>query len=56
MIDQFEAEKCLHAASADNLALMMIDDRPNPREIQMVQIPGPGSRGKSPGEDVGALN
>ena len=37
MIDQLEDKKCLHAASADNLALMIIDNRPNPRAIQMVQ-------------------
>ena len=39
MIDQFEAEKC---SSTDNLGLMIIDNRPNPPAIQMVQIPGPG--------------
>ena len=41
MIDQFEAEKCLHASSTDNLRLMIIDNRSDPRAIQMVQIPGP---------------
>ena len=42
MICQFEAEKCLHAASTDNLALMIIGNRPDPRAIQTVQIPEPG--------------
>ena len=48
MADQFEAEKCLHAGSTDNLVLMIIDNRsdpratPPPQAIQMVQIPGPG--------------
>ena len=27
MVDQFEAEKCIHAASTDNLVLMIIDNR-----------------------------
>ena len=31
LIDQFEAEKYLHAASTDNLVLMIIDKRPDPR-------------------------
>ena len=42
MIDQFEGEKCLHAASTDNLQFMRIDNRSDPRANQMVQIPGPG--------------
>ena len=42
MIDQFQAEKCLHEASTDNLQLTMVDNSPKPRAIQMVQIPGPG--------------
>ena len=42
MIDQFEAKKYLNAASIDNLVLMILDNRPEPRAIQMVQIPGPG--------------
>ena len=42
MVDQFEALKCLHAASTDNLVLMIIDDRSDPRAIQMVQIPRSG--------------
>ena len=31
MIDQFEAEKCLHAASTDNLRLIITDYSPDPR-------------------------
>ena len=31
MVDQFEAEKCLHAASTDNLVLMIEDNRSGPR-------------------------
>ena len=46
MTDQFEAGKCLHAASTDNLVLIGNGQkgRPpgNPWTIQMVQIPGPG--------------
>ena len=30
MIDQFEAEKCLQAASVDNSVLMIIDNRSDP--------------------------
>ena len=41
MVDQFEAEKCLHMAYADNLVLMIIDNRSDPQAIQMVQILGP---------------
>ena len=52
MVDQFEAEKCLRAASTDNLVLMIIDNRSDPRTaprqplgqppaIQVAQIPGP---------------
>ena len=52
MVDQFEAEKCLHGASTDNLVLTIIDNRSdpkaaprqppgNPQAIQMGQIPGP---------------
>ena len=40
MIHQLEAGKYLHAASTDNLALTIIDNRPDPQTIQMVQIPG----------------
>ena len=29
IIDQFEAEKCLHAASTDNLRLMITDNSPD---------------------------
>ena len=32
MVDQSEAEKCLHAASTDNLVLMTIDNRSAPRQ------------------------
>ena len=39
MIDQFEAEKCLHATSTDNLVLMIIYDKPDPQAIQMEQRP-----------------
>ena len=42
MTGQFEAEKCLHAASAYNLVLMIIDNRPDPRAIQIVKILEPG--------------
>ena len=31
IIDQFEAEKCLHPASTDNLRLMITDNSPDPR-------------------------
>ena len=31
IIDQFEAEKCLHAASTDNLRLMITDNSSDPR-------------------------
>ena len=41
MVDQFEAKKCLYAASTDNLVLMIIDNTCDPRAIQMVKIPGP---------------
>ena len=30
MIDQFEAEKCLHAASTENFRLMLTDNSPDP--------------------------
>ena len=61
MIDQFEAEKHLHAVSADNLVLMITDNKPDPRAIQTVQIPGPGLRVGAkprglPWGDVGAWN
>ena len=55
MIGQFEAEKCLHAASTDNLVLIIIDNRPNPRATQMIQIPGPG-RCKTLGGLLGGLD
>ena len=29
MIDQFEAKRCLHLASTDNLVLTIIDNRPD---------------------------
>ena len=55
MVDQFEVEKCLYAASIDNLVLTIIENRSdpkaaprqplgqrvNPQAIQMGQIPGP---------------
>ena len=64
MVHQFEAEKCLHAALTVNLVLWhyVIGSTPgDPREIQMVQIPGPGLKvGENPqglpGGDVGAWN
>ena len=31
MINQFEAEKCLHAPSTDNLRLMIIENSPDPQ-------------------------
>ena len=56
MVDQFEAEKCLHAALTDNLVLMIIDNRCDPREIQMVKIPGPGLKvGAKPRELPGRM-
>ena len=30
MIDQFKAEKCLHATPAGDLVLMIIDNKPDP--------------------------
>ena len=42
MTDQFEAEKCLHTESTDNLRLMIIDNSTDPRAMQMVQIWEPG--------------
>ena len=65
MIDQFEAKKCLHAASTDNLLLMIIDNRPTPGQPlgnSDGTNPGTqtGSRCKTPGVargwDVGAWN
>ena len=47
MIDQFEAEKCLDAASADNLIFMIIDNRPNPRAT--AGQPASNSDGTNPG-------
>ena len=57
MVDQFEAEKYLYAASTDNLVLTIIDNRSDPkaalgqpRAIQMGQIPGPELKvGAKPG-------
>ena len=59
MVDQFEAEKCLlcfYAASTDNLALMIIDNRSDPKAAPrqpLGQPPGnpdgtnPGTRAES---------
>ena len=47
MADQFEAEKCLHVASTDNLGLMIIDNRSDPRKTSG-QPPG-NSDGTNPG-------
>ena len=48
MVGQFEAEKCLHPVSTDNLELMIKDNRSDTRgnswAIQMIQIPGPGMK------------
>ena len=70
MIDQFEAEKCLYAASTDNLVLTIIDNRSDPKAAlrqPLGQLPGNSngtnprtraeSRSKTPGVargDVGA--
>ena len=50
MVDQFEAEKCLHAALADNLVLMIIDNRSDPRATPW-RPPG-NSDGTNPGTRV----
>ena len=45
MVDQFEAEMCLHTAPTDNLVLTIIDDRSDSREVPrqtLWQPPGPG--------------
>ena len=47
MVDQFEAEKCLHALSTDNLVLTIIDNRSDPRAAPR-QPPG-NSDGTNPG-------
>ena len=39
MVDQFEAEKCLYAASTDNLVLTIIDNRSDPWAV-LRQPPG----------------
>ena len=56
MVDQFEVEKCLHAASTDNLILMIIDKRSDPRASDGTN---PGiraeSRCKTPGVSQGTL-
>ena len=72
MVDQFETEKCLYAASTDNLVLTIIDNRSDPKAAPrqpLGQPPGnsdgtnPGTRAesrcKTPGVawgDVGAWN
>ena len=43
MIDQFQAEKCLHAASTDNLVLMIMDKRADSKQ------PPDNSDGTNPG-------
>ena len=43
MIDQFETEKCLYAASADSLVLMIIASRPDPGNLDVTN-PGHGLR------------
>ena len=57
MIDQFEAEKCLYPASTDNVRLMTIDNRPDPRANQDGTNPGTRaeSRCKTPGVAVGGM-
>ena len=47
MADQFEAEKCLHAASTDNLVLTIIDNRSDPRAAP--RQPSGNSDGTNPG-------
>ena len=64
MICQFEAEKCLHAASTDNLVIMIIDKGltlGDPLAIQLVQILGAGLKVGAkprglPRGDVGTWN
>ena len=51
MVDQFKAEKCLQAASTDNLVLMIIDNSSDPRAAPrqpLGQTPG-NSDGTNPG-------
>ena len=68
MVDQFEAEKCLHAALTDSLVLTIIDNRSDPKAAPRA-TPGqfrwanPGTRAesrcKTPGVargDAGAWN
>ena len=51
MVDQFKAEKCLHAASTDNLVLMITDNRSYPRAAprQPLGQPPGNSDGTNPG-------
>ena len=51
MVDQFEAEKCLHATSTDNLVLTIIDNRSDPKAAlrQPLGQPLGNSDGTNPG-------
>ena len=50
MSDQFEAEKCLYAASTDNLVLTIIDNRSDPKAAprQPLEQPPGNSDGTNP--------
>ena len=47
MVDQFEAEKCLHPASTDDLVLTIIDNRSDPKAAPMQPL------GQPPGNSDG---
>ena len=51
MVDQFEAEKCLYAASTDNLVLTIIDNRSDPKAALRQHLGQPlgNSDGTNPG-------
>ena len=51
MVDQFVAEKCLHAASTDNKYFdNRSDPRTTPRQFRWYKSPGPGLKiGANPG-------
>ena len=51
MVDQFEAEKCLYAASTDDLVLTIIDNRSDPKAAprQPLGQPPGNSDGTNPG-------
>ena len=51
MVDQFGAEKCLHAASTDNLVLTIIDNRSDPKAAPRQPLRQP--QGNSDGTNLG---